>query len=39
MMMYAKKSNEKAYLPDGEANLITEELLPERGCFIALRFG
>ena len=25
MMMYEKKSNEKAYLPDGEANLITED--------------
>ena len=27
------------YLPDGEANLITKGLLPERGFCIALRLG
>ena len=29
----------KAYLPDGEANLITEGFLPGRGSLIALRLG
>ena len=29
----------KAYLPDGEANLINEGFLPGRGSFIALRLG
>lgn len=29
----------RSYLPDGEANLITTGLLPERGFCIALRLG
>ena len=29
----------KAYLPDGEANLIKEGFLPGRGSFIALGLG